>query len=63
MENLDADEIISYFTYDDLLHICNKLNKEWSKLKHFVSTYKTIISPFKEENKNSLEEIVILKKK
>lgn len=62
MENDEDDKVTSYFTYDQLFHICKKLNKESSQLKHIVSVSKNNISYLEIENKNLLEQYTVLKR-
>lgn len=57
MTNHEEKEVTSHFSYYDLFHIYKKLNKETSKLKHFVFTSKSTTSSLEFENKNLLEEI------
>lgn len=61
IENHKEDEVTSHFTYDDLFHKHIKLNKETSKLKYIVCTFKTTIYFIKIESKNLLEDVECLK--
>lgn len=51
MENHQKDKVTSYFSYQNFLHICKKLNKE-TELKQIISNYRETISFLEIENQN-----------
>lgn len=49
-EENKGNNITFEFTYNELFHICKKLNMDSSKLKHLVSIFQTIIYSLQIEN-------------
>lgn len=63
MTNHEEDKVTSYFSYQDLFHICINLTRKTSKLEQIVSSSKNTIFSLRLKNKNLLEEINRLKER